>query len=397
MRRILALVLAVVLLLPALIIPAEAVSYNGSSQYEAGKYYARLTAVKLTGDQRTDIINIATSQLGYQEGNSTNQLGGEVMGSTNYTEFGYWYGAQDMWCAMFVSWCANLAGVSKSVIPAHAFTPNGLQHFRDRDQDYTPKQIQNGEYTPRPGDLIYFKNGRNANRTNHVGLVTGYSNGRIYTIEGNVGSAAYTTNDGMVAEKSYPITNSFIVAVCSPAYPVGSTNVAEPELDALRDAVYAMESGGRYDSVSDACGMLTMGAAQWYGEDARVLLQSIQAADKKTFAKLDTTGISEMLTPENWAGFHPTAEQAATIGAILGSKAGIRCQDSRTDGMLEACLLRAEELGVTNADAALLCAGLLHMSGESTAEGIIAAIEGDITAEALAEADPICRALSRYL
>ena len=46
-----------------------------------------------------------------------------------------------------------------------------------------------------------------------MGLVTGYSNGKIYTIEGNVGSAAHTTNDGMVTEKSYPITNDFIVAV----------------------------------------------------------------------------------------------------------------------------------------------------------------------------------------
>ena len=396
MRRIFALVLAVALLLPVLATQAGAVTYAGSQQYRAGKYYSRLTAVKLTGDQRTDIVNIARSQIGYQEGNSSNQLGGEIMGSTNFTEFGYWYGAQDMWCAMFVSWCANLAGVSQSVIPSHAFTPNGLKHFRDRDQDYSPAQIQAGEYTPRAGDLIYFKNGRNANRTNHVGLVTGYSNGRIYTIEGNVGSSAYVTNDGMVAEKSYPITNEFIVAVCCPAYPVTGTAVTEADVASLREALYALESGSCYSSVSAACGILTLGAGQWYGEEARILLQSIQAADSKAFARLDDCGIAEMLTAENWATFRPTDRQTAAIGAILSSDAGIRCQDSRMDRCLKAGLKQARKLGITDDTAALLFAGVLHLNGESAANRLVSQLD-EITADALTAAEPFCRALSRYL
>lgn len=401
MRRILSLALAAALLLPVLALTlapeARALTYVGSAQYRAGKYYDRLVAVELTGDQRTDIVNIARSQIGYQEGNSTNQLGGEVMGSTNFTEYGQWYGAQDMWCAMFVSWCANLAGVSQSVIPTHAFTPNGLQHFRERDLDYSPEQIMAGEYTPRSGDLIYFKNGRNANRTNHVGLVTGYADGKIYTIEGNVGSAAYTTNDGMVTEKSYPITNDFIVAVCCPKYTVGGTNVSEPEVDTLRDAIYALESGSRYDSVTDAYGALTLGAGQWYGDAALELLLEIREADPESFAVLDTAGIAEILTAEGWRNWQPGAEQLACLGRILSSPVGAACQDNRMDGHIKEHLKMTGKLGVDDPEAALLCAGLLHLSGEEAAAEVLSALEDEITAEALCAADPICRLLGRYL
>jgi hypothetical protein len=49
---------------------AYALSYSGSSSYMSGKYYTNLTKVKLTGNQRKDIVNVAKSQVGYQEGSS---------------------------------------------------------------------------------------------------------------------------------------------------------------------------------------------------------------------------------------------------------------------------------------------------------------------------------------
>lgn len=73
------------------IIPASALSYSGSSSYKSGKYYTALTKVTLTGNQRTDIVNVAKSQIGYQEGSSSSQLSGEVRGNSNYTEYRRWY------------------------------------------------------------------------------------------------------------------------------------------------------------------------------------------------------------------------------------------------------------------------------------------------------------------
>lgn len=98
---------ALTLVLPQLTTSADALSYGGSSSYRSGKYYKNLTKVKLTGNQRTAVVNVAKPQIGYQKGNY-GQLSGTVRCKSNYTEYGRWYGLQDMWCAMFVSWCANI-------------------------------------------------------------------------------------------------------------------------------------------------------------------------------------------------------------------------------------------------------------------------------------------------
>ncbi len=221
---VLELALVVTLLCPALMPSASALSYSGSSSYRSGKYYTQLTKVKLTGNQRTDIVNIAKSQIGYQEGSSSSKLSGTVRGSGNCTEYGRWYGMQDMWCAMFVSWCANVAGVKTSVVPSHAYTPSGLQWFINRGRAYSRSTVANGGYKPQPGDIIYFKSARNSNICNHVGIVTSYSNGVVYTVEGNTSSATISTNGGAVAAKSYSISNTYIRYICKPAYSGTSIN-----------------------------------------------------------------------------------------------------------------------------------------------------------------------------
>lgn len=191
-------------------VSTSALSYSGSSSYKSGKYYTALTNVKLTGNQRADIVNVAMSQIGYHESSSSSKLSGEESGSGNCTEFGRWYGSQDMWCAMFVSWCADTAGISTSVVPKHSYTPTGLNWFKKNNLAYSRQQVASGKYTPKAGDIIYFKNSRNNNTTNHVGIVKSYSNKTVYTIEGNKGNA--------VKSCSYSISNSYIVYICSPKY-----------------------------------------------------------------------------------------------------------------------------------------------------------------------------------
>ena len=136
----------VLMMLFSVIVPvsASALSYSGSSSYASGKYYRQLQAVQLTGNQRTDIVNVAKSQIGYQEGSSSSQLSGEVRGNANYTEYGRWYGTQDMWCAMFVSWCANAAGISTSIVPKHSYTPTGLSWFQNRGLAYSRATVASG-------------------------------------------------------------------------------------------------------------------------------------------------------------------------------------------------------------------------------------------------------------
>lgn len=406
--RILSLALTAVtlasVLLPAVTQPVFALTYNGSSSYMSGKYYRALSEVQLTGNPRTDIVNVAQSQVGYQEGGSSNQLSGEVYGSVNYTEYGRWYGAQNMWCAMFASWCAEIAGISTDVIPKHAYTPDGLQWFKDRGLAYSRAKVAAGEYTPQPGDLIYFKSSRNKNPTNHVGIVTGYSDGVVYTIEGNTSSASISTNGGTVAQKSYPITNTYVVYICCPDYEGTGPRVVETKpqsnktntttavqktnrLETLRKVIYAMETGteGAYDRINDSCagGIITIGSGQWYGMEARELLLRIREADKTAFARLDTAGIGQDLDELDWSDYRirVDSEKAECIRKILGSTVGIRMQDEMMNEKLRQYQKEAAALGVKGSDAQLLCAGVCHFGGVRALERVLGKVQGEYTLE----------------
>ena len=88
-----------------------------------------------TGDQASDIVSIAETQVGYGEG------------CDGYTKYGDWYGLPySDWCAMFVSWCANQAGVSTDVFPSFALCSAGADWFISQGRfQYA------GSYTPQIG------------------------------------------------------------------------------------------------------------------------------------------------------------------------------------------------------------------------------------------------------
>lgn len=363
---------------------AAALQYTGTPSYMSGKYYQALRQVCLTGDARTDIVSIAQSQLGYQEGGSPNQLSGQIYGGVNHTEYGAWYGAQDMWCAMFVSWCADLAGVSTDVIPSHSFTPNGLQWFANRGQAYAREEVEAGSYTPQPGDLVYFKSSRNTRTTNHVGLVTGYADGRLYTIEGNVAAAGATTNGGMVVAKSYPITNTYIVYICAPDYDTGGTNVAvHPGTQELRNALSTLESGGElgYDAISRTQG-LSLGIGQWYGPHAMDLLMRIRQADEAAFARLDTVGLGALLD-EKRLPLTADPEMDGCLQKLLSSRAGIQVQEEKLCTALDAYREEAQAMGVEDPQAQLLCAAVGHLGGSAVMQRCVELAREDLSKSAL--------------
>ncbi len=355
---------------------ASALRYSGTASYMSGKYYHRLQQVKLTGDPRADIVAVARSQVGYQEGNSDDHLTGEVYGADNYTEYGSWYGLQNMWCAMFVSWCAAQAGIPEDIVPSHCATPEGLGWFAGRGLAYTREEVQSRRYTPKPGDLVYFKSSRNAKTTNHVGIVTAYADNRIYTVEGNIGAIGSLTNGGMVAELSYPISNTFIVYVCSPAYETGSTNVLPDantkeqtlRLESLRNALIAIEAGENlpYDGIrTDCAGRVTLGCGQWYGAQAMELLRRIRQEDETAFGDgawlLDLEALPRL-----------SEGQRQLVQSALSSDAGIRVQNQWMDEALRGWMECSEALGVTDQDSLLLCAALYQLRGKVIAEQIIA-------------------------
>ena len=232
-------------------------SYTPSASYRSGKYYTQLCNVSITGNQRTDLVNVARSQLGYHEGDSIEDLNGTGSGSGNYSEYGYWFGTQVKgntyghyyaWCAMFVSWCARQAGIPASVISnaayAHADGSNSSGGYSYFHVDYKSPT----EYTPQEGDLIFFDKASQAGEWDHVGIVIGVSNGQVYTIEGNASNA--------VISGSYPLTDAEIQCYGLPKYVNGepdggtlsNTEVINQKIDYLNNNI------SYFTTTSSACG-----------------------------------------------------------------------------------------------------------------------------------------------
>ena len=258
--------------------------FDVTKSYESGKYGKALKNVTLTGNMRTDIVNIAKSQNGYMEGNNEYQLDGSIPGDGNYTEYGDWYNLQDMWCAMFVSWCANKAGVSTSVIPKTASTVTALNYFKKQGVAHTRASVAAGTYKPVAGDIIFFKSERNTAETNHIGIVTSYSGTTINTIEGNTSSATVSTNGGCVRAKSYSITNTYIVYICSPKY-TSDSNTSNPSTSnniEFNNAIYDYRSwpnaDTRWGDITLGSGSTTVAASS--GLSTAVTKLAIQAGIK---------------------------------------------------------------------------------------------------------------------
>lgn len=178
MRKVIALVLLVVLLVSSVPVQVHAAYENTYTN---------------TGDQRADIIGVALTQVGYQEG-----PGNGVW--NNDTKYGTWAGHPGTeWCGWFVSWCARQAGIPTSVLRTNGrASPSGF----GISQYYTSSQ-----YTPRPGDLFFKKN------FGHVGIVYYVDGNYFYTLEGNTSTSGW---DGTSVMSRRRALSEFYFA--SPAY-----------------------------------------------------------------------------------------------------------------------------------------------------------------------------------
>ena len=137
-------------------------------------------------------------------------------GQNNDTTIGKWYGMNHQpWCAMFVSWCFNEAGLTKLVAAqsekGFASCNVGLKWFTNRKQIVSVGQA-------RPGDIVFFHFGHGT-KANHVGIV--YENhpdkGYMLTYEGNTSDPKGSQRDGdgvYKKKRNYGV----VVAIARPKY-----------------------------------------------------------------------------------------------------------------------------------------------------------------------------------
>ena len=146
-----------------------------------------------TGNQKEDLIAVAETQIGYTYNSGT--------------KYGAWYGSgftSSAWCAMFVSWCANQAGIPTSIIPKHASCDDGMAWFKNNNRWHNAAYY-GGNYTPIRGDIVYYSDNHTQSDSTHVGIVTGISGNYLQVIEGNTDSKVhkYTQNSKRSLSSAY--------------------------------------------------------------------------------------------------------------------------------------------------------------------------------------------------
>jgi len=142
----------------------------------------------------TRLVSIARSQLGYEESRENYLIysNGEHYG---YSRYGEWYGIPyGEWCAMFVSFCLHYAGIEEDVFPQDKATVTWMWALQD--MGLYVDRAEHREFSPQPGDLVFFLVEGYALGPGHVGIVTeADDDGRLLVIEGNHG--------GVVTELQY--------------------------------------------------------------------------------------------------------------------------------------------------------------------------------------------------
>lgn len=136
------------------------------------------------------LVTIAKSQLGNE--------GGE--------KFWSWWGFTERqeWCACFVSWCADQAGlIQKEAVPKFSVCTDGVAWFQAKGK------WRSGGSVPTPGTIIFFDWDHDG-ASDHVGVVESCDGTTVHTIEGNSGDA--------VKQNSYTVNSQSILGYGLVAY-----------------------------------------------------------------------------------------------------------------------------------------------------------------------------------
>lgn len=123
------------------------------------------------------------------------------------------------YCAAFVTWVGDQNDqIKNGNIPTFAWVKVGVDYYKGKDQFK-----YNKDYTPKPGDIVFFNWNSANDLIDHVGIVEKYENGYVYTIEGNVGgksnmSSSEKAKIRKVVQRKYPKNSLHLYGYGIPAY-----------------------------------------------------------------------------------------------------------------------------------------------------------------------------------
>lgn len=181
------------------------------SNFVSASYVLPYDSYAAGSGSKNCVVSIAKSQIGYYEKASNSSLDSFTanVGSNNYTKYGKWIGQNPApWCASFVSWCANQAQVSTSIITKTASCDVSMQFFKNNGRFYS-SSAYGGTYRPQAGDIFF--TGPNSGNATHTGIVVSISGSTITYIDGN-GSG------DVVKQRTMSWSNTSLLGFGHPAY-----------------------------------------------------------------------------------------------------------------------------------------------------------------------------------
>jgi uncharacterized protein (TIGR02594 family) len=131
------------------------------------------------GDVGKKIVELAAAEVGVKEEGGENKGDRIVEYRKSVKGEGEDPNAAEAWCADFVSYVTEKAGVpindgkGEDYVQSMADWAKGKGRFKEAG------------HQPKPGDIIVFEWGDNNGKLDHTGIVEKVENGRVYTIEGN--------------------------------------------------------------------------------------------------------------------------------------------------------------------------------------------------------------------
>lgn len=133
-----------------------------------------------TGVWADDLLAVASSQLGYTESVNNFDVGEDGL-QHGYTRYGEWYGLPyGDWCAMYVSFSLNYAGIPREAVPYEASCQPWTEQLAELGLYHSARAA---DYTPARGDIVFFAD--DGVTASHVGIVCELDDEHLSAIEGN--------------------------------------------------------------------------------------------------------------------------------------------------------------------------------------------------------------------
>lgn len=167
-------------------------------------------------------------------------------------------------------------------------------------------------------------------------------------------------------------------------------------VEVLRKILYAVESGNQiygeqdysaFSEIGENCDnekAITIGAGQWYADEAKELLHRIQRGNPKLFKDMDNENLEADLLKKSWDTYTVSRESAKgrLIIDIISTDLGKKCQDDyMEDQIIDYSASIEKTYGEMPDDAMMECINIFHQGGNCALKRILSKTARPYTAD----------------